>query len=280
MTQIAKQLTFLAGCLPRTPFRTQVEAAAQAGFDSISIWPNVWRHATNKDGLTLADMRALLRDNGLALTDGDACRDWAPLPSRDSAAFGPMRSNIPRREFFEVISALGGTTVAAVHLTDAALDLDRDCESFSELCNDASEYGLRIALEFVAFGNVPDVKTAMQIIDGAGCANAGLVVDVGHHRRGGGSDAQLRQVPADKVFTVQLLDGPAQAPEDLVDEAIYHRQLPGTGDFDVRGFVRLLDEMGVRASVGPELYHAGFQTRPAAEVARELYQATRRVLQG
>ena len=278
MTSIAAQLTFMAGSLARTPFRQQVETAAAAGFDSISIWPNIWRHALRKDGLTLADMSAMLRNNGLTLTDGDAIRDWVPAPRVESAAFGPIKSGISRHEFFEVVNALGGTTVVAVHLTDSPLDVDRDTEAFAQLCDDAAAHGLRVALEFVSFSNIRDAKTAMRIVNGAGRANGGLVVDIGHHRRGGGSDAELRQVPGDKVYTVQLLDGPSQAPEDIVKEAVYGRQLPGDGEFDVTGFVRMLGEMGVRASVGPELYDPRYETRPVAEVARELMAATRRVL--
>jgi sugar phosphate isomerase/epimerase len=125
---------------------------------------------------------------------------------------------------------------------------------------------------------VPDVATAMQIVDGAGRANGGLVVDIWHHLRSGRDDAALRAVPAEKVFTVQLSDGPAQAPDDIVAEAVYGRRLPGEGDFDVVGFLRLLGEIGVRASVGPELYHASFEQRDPVEVAKELAAATRRVL--
>lgn len=278
MDSIAAQTTFMAGCLARTPFRQQVEAAAAAGFDSISIWPNVWRHAQRKGGLTLADMRAMLKNNGLKLTDGDAIRDWVPVPRVESPAFGPIKGGVSRDEFFEVVSTLGGTTVVAVHLTDAPLDFDRDTEAFAALCDDAAKHGLRVALEFVGFSNIPNVKTAMRIVDEAGRRNGGLVVDIGHHRRGGGSDADLRQVPGDKVFTVQLLDGPASAPADIVDEAVYHRQLPGHGELDVVGFIRLLGEMGVRASVGPELYSPSFENRPALDVMRELMASLRSVL--
>src|SRR3954469_3545310 len=99
---VAERLTLMAGCLPRTPFRDQVAAAVHAGFDSLTGWPNVWRHAQRKDGLTLADMRDLLQDNGLVLTDVDACSDWATTP-------GVVRAGLPtapRAEFLDVCAAL------------------------------------------------------------------------------------------------------------------------------------------------------------------------------
>lgn len=277
MESIAAQMTFCAGSLARTPFRKQVEAAAAAGFDSITAWPNVWRHAMRKDGLSLTDMRSLLDDNGLALTDGDAIRDWVPA-STAAVSGPPQKSSTSRQEFFDVVCALGGTTVVAVHITDAELNLDRDIEGFARLCDDAAAHDLRVALEFVGFSNIRDASTAMQIIDGSKRSNAGLVVDIGHHKRGGGTDADLAKVPGEKVFTVQLLDGPTAAPADLSDEAVYHRQMPGAGEFDVPGFVRLLGTMGVRASVGAEVYNASFESRDPVDVARELMASLRTVL--
>jgi sugar phosphate isomerase/epimerase len=272
---LVNQFTFLAGCLARTPFRDQVSAAAAAGFDSISIWPNIWRHAMRKDGLSIFDMRAMLDDHGLKMTDVDAYRDWAPPPTQDSLAFGPNKSGIPRRECLEVCAALGGTTIVAVHLTDVPLNYDRDIEAFATLCDDAAEHGLRIGLEFVAFSNIPDVATAMKIVDGAARDNGGLIVDLWHHARSTFDNAALAKVPGEKVYTVQFSDGPAQSPYGLVEEAMYHRQWPGAGDLDVTGFLQTLDSIGASASIGAELYQASFQDRDPMAVVREVADASR-----
>jgi len=276
MSGLVTQFTFFAGCLARTPFRDQVRAAAKAGFDSISIWPNIWRHAVRKDGLTLHDMRAMLEDHGLKLTDVDACRDWAPSPNTTAgSAFGPVASRASRHEFFETCCALGGTTVVAVHLTDAPLDLDRDTAGFASLCDDATAHGLRVALEFVPFGNIPDVATAMRIVDGAGRANGGLVIDLLHHARSGFDNGALAKVPADRIYTVQFCDAPALPVHSLADEAVYHRGWPGEGQLDIRGFLQLLDRIGARASIGLELYKPEFEHRDADAVARQLADAAR-----
>jgi sugar phosphate isomerase/epimerase len=267
----------MAGCLARTPFRVQVAAASAAGFDSMTTWPNIWRHAQRRDSLTLADMRAMLDDRGLTFTDVDGCSDWVPVPSAPDRMRGPMRQRIAREEFFEVCVALGGTTVVAVHLTDAGLDLGRDIEGFAALCDDAARHGLRVALEFFPFSNVPDLGTAWRIVSEADCANGGLVVDLGHHVRSGRDDDLLALVPPGRIYTVQLADGPATAPADLVREAMYERMMPGTGEFAVARFVSLLEAMGVRAPCGPELYSPGFDERPAREVAGQLYRALREV---
>jgi sugar phosphate isomerase/epimerase len=263
-------VTLMAGCLPRTPFREQVAAAASAGFTAITSWPNVWRHARKRDGLTLADMRVLLDDHGLMLTDVELVADWVP-----AADAGPFARGTSREEAFEVATALGASTLCTSHAVDGDLVLDRDAESFARLCDDAAEHGLRVALEFVPFTGIPDLATAARVIDRAGRPNAGLVVDVWHLARSGGTPDGLRRVRPEAVFTVQLADGPAAAPLDLVDDAMFHRLPPGTGELPLVDSLAVLAGAGVQAPVGPEVYRAG---RPAKEVAAELYAATVDVL--
>lgn len=276
---LANPLTFMAGCLARTPFRQQVEAAAQAGFGALTLWPNTWRHALRKDGLSLAGMRDMLRDHGLRLTDADACRDWVPDFADPGKVFGPIRTLVPRHDFFEVINALGGTGVVAVHITDAPLHWDRDVAAFARLCDDAGAHGLRVSLEFMPFSNVPDVATAWALVQAAGRPNAGLVIDFSHHVRSGRDDAALRQVPPERIHTVQINDGPVHCAHSPADEAVYHRQWPGQGELDVVQFLRLLRDMGVSAPLGPEIYHADFESQRPVDVARELARTTRDVLQ-
>jgi sugar phosphate isomerase/epimerase len=280
MPSATPRVTFMAGSLARTPFRTQVAAAAAAGFDSITIWPNIWRHAQRRDSLALADMRALLDDAGLTLTDADACFDWVPPATTPEGVLGPMRRRVARQEFFEVTTALGGSTVVATHLTDAGLIFDRDTAGFAALCDDAAEHGLRVALEFFPFSNVTDLRIAWQIVSQADRPNGGLVLDIWHYVRSGRDDELLARIPPDRIFTVQVSDGPAQAPDDLVAEAMYGRLLPGAGEFGVAAFLAQLDRLGVRAPCGPELYSPAFEGQPAAVVAGDLYRATRDVLPG
>jgi sugar phosphate isomerase/epimerase len=268
---IAERMTFMAGCLARTPFRQQVAAVSAAGFDSMTSWPNIWRHAQRKDGLTLTDMRTMLDDHALVLTDVDGCTDWVPVGT--DGPVGPMSKVTPRHDFFEACAALGGSTVVAVH-PGGAFVRDREIEGFATLCDDAAAHGLRVALEFVSFTPIGDVATAWDVVSAAGRTNAGLVVDTMHHLRTTADNEALRRVPPERVFTVQLCDGPRVAPADLTDEAINHRAYAGDGELDVAGVIATLNAMGVRASVGAEVYRASSEDRPPADVAKEVYDHT------
>src|SRR6516225_4480785 len=91
---IAKQSTFMAGSLPRAPFPALVRAAASQGYDSITLWPNIWRHAQRRGGLTLAAMRRILEDHQVSLADAEGCNDWYTAGEGNAARFAVSRNEI------------------------------------------------------------------------------------------------------------------------------------------------------------------------------------------
>jgi len=261
------------GCLPTVPFRTLVGAVRDAGFDSLSLWPNVWRHAQRREGMTLAGMRALLDDHGLRVTDLDGCRDWVPPDDPDAALRSPISRRIPRAEYFEVAGALGATTIVAIPVSTQPLDRHREADGLAALCVGAASHGLRVALEYVGWEMVHDLPTARALISAAPVP-AGLVVDIGHHVRGGSSLADLDELEPADVYTVQLCDGPLAPPADLVDEATFGRQAPGRGEFPVAEFVSRLERRGVRCSVGAEIYSPRHERMEPAAVVAEMFRLT------
>jgi sugar phosphate isomerase/epimerase len=106
----------------------------------------------------------------------------------------------------------------------------------------------------------------------------GFVLDVCHLRRSRWDGGTLSSIPPDRIFGIQLGDGPTEAPADLREEAMFHRMLPGEGAFSVADVLGRLTELGVRAPIGPELYQRIWSERPAQEVASDLMAATRAVL--
>jgi sugar phosphate isomerase/epimerase len=211
----------------------------------------------------------MLDDAGLVPTDVDACSDWAA-----PAAIDVPLPSAPRAEFFDVGARLGATTVVATHAVGGEPATDQDVAGFAELCDEAADHGLRVALEYVPFTGVPDLPAARRILDTVRRANAGLVVDLGHHARSGGQPDDLRSLWPELVFTVQLADGPAKTPANLLEDAMSHRQLPGYGQFPLVECLRALADIGVTAPAGPEVYRPECADRPPGAVAAELYRST------
>ena len=273
---IAKQVVLFAGCLPEAPFAEYVDAAASVGFDAVTISPAMYRRATSREALDPSVMRRMLDDAGVGVTAIEACGDWLP-DSDELGRAGPLRSVWRRDQFFDTANELGAACVVAAHLGRGAIDWAAAVDSFGQLCRDADQQGLSIALEFLPFSGLPDADLAWQLIEAAECENAGLVVDTSHLHRTGGL-ATLAAAPIDRIEIVQLADGTQTAPDDLVDEAIARRIVPGAGEFGIAELIERLDAAGARASVGPEVARPEWSDREPVEVAAELMRATRQVL--
>jgi sugar phosphate isomerase/epimerase len=167
--------------------------------------------------------------------------------------------------------------VIAAHLGRGAIEWTAAADSFGQLCRDAEEHGLRVALEFMPFSGVSDADVAWQLISDAGCDNAGLVVDLGHLHRSGGI-ATLAAVPLERIEIIKIADGRDHAPADLVDEVISHRVFPGAGAFGNADVLERLDAAGVQASLGPALHRPEWSNLDPATIAGDLMRATRDVL--
>ena len=276
---VADELVLYAGCLPATPFREYVDAAASAGFDAITIWPLMYQRALSREGLDAATMRRLVEDSGLRIADLDPCGVWLPEPPAGDAD-GPamFRSRWQRHQFFEAAEALGVSCLTAVELAGVAVEHEVAVAGFAALCDDAAEHGLVVALEFMPFSGIPDLAAALAIVGDADRPNSGIVLDLCHFTRSRGDADSLARIPPGRVVSIQLGDGPLDEPADLRDEAMFHRALPGQGAFALAERLAALGDAGVRAGVGPELYQRGFSERPADVVAADLMAATRSVL--
>ena len=111
--------------------------------------------------------------------------------------------------------------------------------------------------------NIPDAATAMQIVT-RGRVNGGICLDCWHHFRGADDDDMLRAIPAERIFAVQLDDWPRQRVDpDYYTDCTRYRDVPGEGEFDLIGFLGLLEEMGVRLPLSFEVMPTCCSAQPA-----------------
>lgn len=112
------------------------------------------------------------------------------------------------------------------------------------------------------------------MVQRAGRTNGGLVLDSWHFFRSGSTLAQLQQVPGERIYAVQLSDGPAIPASDLAEESSTGRLLPGEGDFDLPELMATLRDIGGLGSVGPEVFSLRIWQLPAEEAGVLLGQTT------
>ena len=255
----------------RFTFAERVAAAAAAGFAGIGLLADDYA-ACRASGLSDADLRAILDDQGVRVAELEFVFGWA----RDDE-----RATWARRvedQLYAAADALGARhlNVGDIEPAGDPPPLDAMVERFAALCDRAAAHGLGVAIEFLPWTDIPDVRTAWEIARRAGRPNGGLLVDAWHYFRGADNDAALRRVPAARIVAVQLDD--ADAPSGAPYEDTLRRRLPGEGTFDLVGLVRLLDDMGVEAPLSVEIISPEHATLPVADAARRAHDAARAVV--
>src|SRR4051794_11551958 len=251
-------------------FASRVEAAAVAGFRGIGMSAAGYERLL-AGGVERADLRAIVRDHGVPVLELEALRGW------DANGEAGEQSRVTEELFYDMSEVLG----PAHHLQAIGSfvgDLDHAGDAFGALCDRAGEHGLVVALEFIPeFTNIPDVATAQAIVERADRENGGVCVDIWHYLRGPSDEAQLRAA-ADRIFAVQLDDGPLlRTDDDYLTDTMSNRAVPGEGEFDVVGFLDVLDSMGVVRPISVEVISLELDLLAPDEVADRVARGTRRV---
>jgi sugar phosphate isomerase/epimerase len=275
-------LVLCSGTLRRgISFVERLSAASEAGFAGVSLWGRDYA-AARAEGLRDADLRAMLADHGLVVAELDPAWWWLPgasdvhippeLDSEEVFRFGEA-------ELFGMADVLGGRSINAVDVFGGPWDIDAAAEAFAGLCDRAAEHDLLVHIEWLPWSRIPDLSTALRIVELADRPNGGLNIDAWHMVRSGVGIDELRQLPGALILGVQLDDGPLQPEPDLVEATLHHRQLPGDGAFDLPGIVQALWHTGTTAPLGVEVFSDELHARPSGEAAAAAARTTLAVLE-
>jgi sugar phosphate isomerase/epimerase len=188
--------------------------------------------------------------------------------------------DVDEREFFTMAVDLGVESLTVIEPFGSPLTAEEATTAFAGVCDRAAEHGLRVHLEFLPWSSIPSLKAGWDVVRDAGRPNGGLVLDSWHFFRSGSALEHLAEIPGDRVFVVQLSDGPQTPASNLAEESQSGRLLPGDGDWDLTGLVDALARSGGLASVGPEVFSPAVWALPADEAGRSAAHAVRVLLDG
>jgi sugar phosphate isomerase/epimerase len=281
MALSSNDLILCSGTLPRdTAFRERLTAASAAGFSAISLWGRDYA-AARDEGYTDKDLVTLLDDHGLVVAELDPAWWWTPgagsfsippeLDPVDVFRFGEA-------ELFRIAEVVGARSVNAADVIGGDWGLEEAAAAFAGLCDRASEHGLLVHLEWLAWSRISDLASALEVVTLADRRNGGLNIDTWHCARTATDAAALFDIPAERVLAVQIDDGPAEAEDNLVDATLHHRLLPGDGDFDLPGYIGTLRRIGVTAPMGVEIFSDELHALGPMDAARRSAEAMHRVL--
>ncbi len=224
------RLTIATVCLSGT-LEDKLAAAAASGFDGIAIAQD----DLVASPLSPEQVRQRCADLGLTIDYYQPFRDFEAVPP------DVLRANLRRAERkFDVLGRLGVDTmvVCSTLSADAVDDDELAAEQLHALAQLATDHGVRVAYEALAWGRfVTTVDRAWRIVRAAGHPALGLCLDSFHVLSRDTDPAQIRVIPGDKVFVLQLADAPPRH-MDLAQWSTHHRLFPGQGVFDLTTFTR------------------------------------------
>lgn len=272
-------LILSAGTVQAVPFFDRLAPARAAGFAGISMFA-ADMEALAGQGIDAAEVRARVADAGLFIHEVEIVGNWLPgAPTKPNP--GWLEALLVRMTGDHVIAiaeAVGARGITVAELRGVDCPPDEAAKAFAALCDRAADAGLHVALEFVPTGRIPDLATAWPIVEGAGRANGGLLVDSWHVFRGTPDLGLLAALPADAIRSIQISDAPA-APEPDLDHAMMHdRLLPGEGALDLAGFIAVLRRTGTSAPLGVEVFSDALAALPMADIAQRCAASARRMI--
>lgn len=245
-----------------------IEAAAKAGFDGVGlrlirVTDTSPGYPLMQDAEMMAQTHAALRDTGLRVSDIE---------------FVKIEPNTEISSLLPFLDA--GTDLGACEVICAPYDpeLNRLADTVGRLSEEAQMRGLGVSLEFFPWTLVPDLRSALRIVDRAG-PDVGVLVDTLHFDRSDSTLEELRDVPLHRLRLAHLCDAPVQekySTDDLLHAAREERLPPGEGQIDLVPILCALPDtlpIGIEVPMAEQTAMCGIEA-----VLDRVMKATRNVL--
>lgn len=256
--------TFSFNCIGEVPLAERFDAARDAGFPEVGLsvrWLGLWL----EQGHTLDELDCLIDAAGVRIGELEAIRlmreDQDPLEDLAATLAERLR---PRR--VQAIGPYDGT------LEDGIARAGRFADRFAP-------WDVDVVLEPLPFTNVQTPADAAEIIRRADRPNLSMCMDVWHLYRMSLPLSHLDDLWP-YISTVQFNDGTieCQHPEDLREDCLLNRRVPGEGEFDLVGLVRARNANRPDSTFSIEVINPQLRSQDAALSARQIADGLDRVL--
>ena len=244
--------------------------ASKVGFSGLGLWHADLQHVLETQ--SLGEMKQVFDDNGLRHIELEFLMDWF-LDEDDERR---RASDEIRELLLRAAGELDAHHIKVGNIPGVPAEIPQLTERFGELCAEAAAHtDAKIAYEFMPFDvNVSSVDAVLQVVGGAGADNGGIVIDTWHMSKLGIAPDELRRIPVEYLSWVELSDGRLDDMDDLVDETVNHRELPGEGEFDLRGYVEVCRDHGYPGPWGVEVLSEELRNNPIDVIFRRAYETT------
>jgi sugar phosphate isomerase/epimerase len=251
-------------------WRDRCAQAARVGFRGLGLWHADIEHQL--ESRSLQEMKSIFDDAGLEYLQVEFLADFFV----DASEAVRQESDERRKLLFETAAAFQAHHIKVGNIPGTPCEPERLTAAFAELCEDAARHtDATVVYEFMPFDvNVNTLEAAVSLVEGASPANGGLAIDTWHMAKLGIGPEDLRRIPLQYLSWVELSDGQFENMEDLVDETVNHRRLPGEGEFDIPGYVDACRELGYGGPWGVEVLSEQLRSLPIEEQFDRAYETT------
>ena len=244
--------------------------ARKVGFSGLGIWHADLEHML--ETRSLGELKEIFDANGLDHLELEFLMDWFLDPGDERR----RASDRTRRLLLDAAAALSAHHIKVGNIPGTPAELSQLTEHFAELCAEAAEHtDAKIVYELMPFDvNVHSLDAVLEVVAGAGASNGGIAIDTWHMCKLGIESDDLRRIPLEYLSWVELSDGGAEDMDDLIDETVNHRALPGEGDFDLVAYVEVCRDHGYPGPWGVEVLSDELRNQPIDVIFRRAYETT------
>lgn len=238
--------------------RTRAAQAAAAGYDGIGLLDAELAHEVARHDA--GGVRAIIQDAGLRHVELEALTGWWRDSDNWRRAFDRMAT---------AAQAIGARIIKATgDFSAEPLPVEAMTHAFDRLGHMAREAGIPVALEIIAFSNIADVPTALEVLGGHAGKGAGLMLDSWHFARRDLPLDTIAQLPAAVILGVEISDVGPTIVSDIFTDTLDHRRVPGEGVYPVDAFLRAVAATGYAGPVGLEVLNAGLRADGVPDALR------------
>ncbi len=256
------------------PLEAKLAASKAAGFSQIMLWAkDLAGHPGGPDAAV-----ALVRASGLRVTGLQVMRDFEGL----AGTLHEYKLDIAR-QLLQLCRAVDCPLLLVCSSTSSHASGEPAllARHLAKLATLAVPLKVRIGYEALSWGrHINLYQQAWEVVDMAGHANLGLVIDSFHMLAREAELDDLLDIPSDKIALVQLSDfmwrGIASA-EERLETARHLRVFPGEGahSAELADLLRRLDRGGYRGDYSFEVFNDDYQQLPPAVVAQRALRSAK-----
>jgi sugar phosphate isomerase/epimerase len=213
----------------------QVELAADLGcryittvLQPIDYNPHGYpKYSLKEDRAMRRDLIAALRDNNVSLSMGEGFAVFPDSDVRETSAAD-----------LDIMCELGIKRVNSVSFEP---DVKRSFDQLGALAEMAGTRDIELMIEFVPTFGIADLPTAVAAVRHVGRGNFRLLIDTMHFARSGARPADVAALDPAMIGYIQFCDA-LKKPKipNYMEEAMYERMVPGTGELPLRDILAAL----------------------------------------